>query len=347
MPYLNDVLASNEKLNREAKARDSSPRVTRFLFEPDAVIRHLESRIIGQPDMHERIADMLHVVKADIASGHRPLAVFLLVGSTGVGKTETVRALSEAILGSPDQVCRIDMNTLAQEHYAAALTGAPPGYVGSKENHTLFDVEKIEGTYSKPGIVLFDEIEKSSQSVTRTLLNVLDTGILKLSAGTKQIDFRNSLIFMTSNEGARALDSYRKRYARGWRRWFNLKPSRHEETAIVTHALQRKFDLEFINRIDRIICFRSIGLESLDDILSIELALLNKRLSKQGASLRLEPAARLLLMKHHDPRFGARDLHRKLRHELEPALARALNSHSQGKNFVCRCQEVGLVVEPC
>ena len=187
-------------------------RASRFRFDPDQAIELLKTRIIGQADMHDSIADMLHVVKADFGSGDRPLAVFLFVGSTGVGKTETVRVLAEAILGSADQMCRIDMNTLAQEHYTAALTGAPPGYVGSKENHTLFDFEKIEGSYSKPGIVLFDEIEKSSKEVARALLNVLDSGRLELSAGTKRLNFNNCLIFMTSNEGARELDVYRRKF---------------------------------------------------------------------------------------------------------------------------------------
>src|SRR5690606_32324507 len=123
----------------------------------------------------------------------------LLLGPTGVGKTEVVRLIAEAIHGQPDAFCRIDMNTLAQEHYAAALTGAPPGYVGSKEGTTLFDAEAIAGTFSRPGIVLFDELEKASTEVLRSLLNVLDSGRLTLSGGGRTLDFRNCLIFMTSN----------------------------------------------------------------------------------------------------------------------------------------------------
>ena len=107
------------------------------------------------------------MVKADISERDRPLSVNLFMGPTGVGKTEIVRLLAQALHGRADGFCRIDMHTLAQEHYAAALTGAPPGYVGSKEGISLFNSELIQGTYSRPGIVLFDELEKASQEVVR------------------------------------------------------------------------------------------------------------------------------------------------------------------------------------
>jgi ATP-dependent Clp protease ATP-binding subunit ClpA len=346
VPYINDVIENNKKLNDESKPVHDRFRASRFRFDPDQAIDLLKERIIGQEDMHDSIADMLHVVKADFGSGDRPLAVFLFVGSTGVGKTETVRVLAEAILGSADQMCRIDMNTLAQEHYTAALTGAPPGYVGSKENHTLFDFEKIEGSYSKPGIVLFDEIEKSSKEVARALLNVLDSGRLELSAGTKRLNFNNCLIFMTSNEGARELDGYRRKFEHGWRKWFRRRPSRDKEQRILNGALQKKFDLEFINRIDRIVFFEELDRRFLDDILSVELAMLNKRLSRHRVSIRLDAKARLHLIDGHDPRYGARHLRRRIRAQLEPELARAFNTDRGCEVFVASCQADGLVVRP-
>ncbi len=346
MPYINDVIENNKKLNDEAKPVLDHFRTSRFRFDPDAAIGLLKSRIIGQADMHDSIADMLHVVKADFGSGDRPLAVFLFVGSTGVGKTETVRVLAEAILGGADQMCRIDMNTLAQEHYTAALTGAPPGYVGSKENHTLFDFEKIEGSYSKPGIVLFDEIEKSSKEVARALLNVLDSGRLELSAGTKRLNFNNCLIFMTSNEGARELDGYRRKFESGWRKWLGRRPCRTKEQGILNRALQKKFDLEFINRIDRIVFFEELGRHFLDDILSVELAMLNKRLSRHSVSIQLDATARQHLIGGHDPRFGARHLRRRIRTYLEPELARAFNTDQSCGTFVASCEAGALWVRP-
>lgn len=342
MPYINDVLAENAKRNGGPKPDRPPGRMSRFRFNPDEVVALLESRIVGQPEMHASVADMLHVVKADFGARERPLAVFLLVGSTGVGKTETVRVLAEAILGGADRLCRIDMNTLAQEHYAAALTGAPPGYVGSKENHTLFDPEKIAGSYSQPGIVLFDEVEKADKQVARVLLNVLDSATLELSAGTKRLDFSNSLLFMTSNEGARELDAYRLGFERGWRKFFRLRPSKAAEKRILDTALQRRFDLEFINRIDRIIHFDPLGSDLLDDILAVELAQLNKRLAKLGATLRLDAAARGHLIDGHDKRFGARHLRRRIRTLLEPPLARALNRHPDADAFLATL-ECGLL----
>ncbi|MGE8542323.1 MAG: AAA family ATPase, partial [Acinetobacter sp.] len=144
----------------------------RFHFEPAAVMQALKQRIIGQDAALNEIEKMLHVVKADFSSPERPLSVTLMLGPTGVGKTETVRLIAEAIYGRADAFCRIDMNTLAQEHYAAAITGAPPGYVGSKEGHSLFDETAIAGSHTRPGIVLFDELEKASIEVLRGLMNV-------------------------------------------------------------------------------------------------------------------------------------------------------------------------------
>ena len=344
MPYINDVIENNKKLNDESKPVLDRFRTSRFRFDPDQAIALLKTRIIGQADMHDSIADMLHVVKADFGSRDRPLAVFLFVGSTGVGKTETVRVLAEAILGSADQMCRIDMNTLAQEHYTAALTGAPPGYVGSKENHTLFDFEKIEGSYSKPGIVLFDEIEKSGKEVARALLNVLDSGRLELSAGTKRLNFNNCLIFMTSNEGARELDAYRRSFESGWRKWLGQRPCKATEKKILNGALQKKFDLEFINRIDRTVFFEELGQRFLDDILSVELSMLNKRLSRHGVSIKLDAEARRHLIDGHDPRYGARHLRRRIRAHLEPELARAFNKDRECETFVASCESDTLVV---
>ncbi len=344
MPFINELLDHNREVIAEAKPVVGNGRVTRFRFDPEEVVTLLKQRIIGQPMMHHSLSEMLHVVKADFGSTERPLAVFFFVGSTGVGKTETVRVLAEAILGSPDALCRIDMNTLAQEHYAAAITGAPPGYVGSKENHTLFDFDKVAGSYSKPGIVLFDEIEKASQPVARALLNVLDSGMLELSAGTKQLSFKNSLIFMTSNEGARALDSYRRSYERGWRKWLKREPSKQQEQQILQHALQKKFDLEFINRIDQIVYFDELDSKWLDQLLTVELAKLNKRLAKHQTSVLLDDTARQFLLGDHDKRFGARNLARKLRSHLEPALAKMFNAHPGCSHFQVTCKDKELQV---
>lgn len=317
MPFANDLIEHNRE--RLAKQGMSGSLQSRFLFEPEQVMALLRSRIVGQDAVLAQVESMLKVLKADIGERERPLSVNLFMGPTGVGKTEIVRLLAEALHGRADAFCRIDMHTLAQEHYAAALTGAPPGYVGSKEGTTLFDVEAIQGSYSRPGIVLFDELEKASKEVVRSLLGVLENGRLTLTAGSKTLDFRNSLIFMTSNIGAQDARRYREAFQKGWRRWLGLSPS--DEQALLEQALHNHFEPEFLNRIDRILSFERIEGEWLEALLEIELGKLNQRLARQGRTLLLDESALAWLCRAHDVRFGARAMGRRLRTELEPAIA--------------------------
>lgn len=335
MPYANDRIAANLDRLAERPVK-SGLRQTRFTFDPDQVLQGLQNRILGQQDALRKMGGLLHTVRADICPEHRPLGVCLLMGPTGVGKTETVRVLAELLLGSSDALCRIDMNTLGQEHYASALTGAPPGYVGSKEGHTLFDAEKIQGSYSRPGIVLFDELEKASSEVIRTLLNVLDFGLLTLPAGNRKIDFRNSLIFLTSNLGAAELADYQSRFQRGWRKL--LQPSQVAESRIIEQALNKRFDPEFINRIDHILHYQHLPDSESQQLLDLELKQLNRRLARQQASLTLTPSARDYLCRNYDPRYGARDLARRVRHELSPLVASALLKHADSALFAVDCR---------
>ena len=304
--------------NAEKKRLMGKPR---FHFEPLEVMQLLKQRIIGQEGALNEIEKMLHVVKADFSSPERPLSVTLMLGPTGVGKTETVRLISEVIYGRPDAFCRIDMNTLAQEHYAAAITGAPPGYVGSKEGHSLFDETAIAGSHTRPGIVLFDELEKASTEVLRGLMNVLDSGKLTLTSGTKTIDFRNCMIFMTSNVGAQAAQQYLDK--------LNFLPEKIQKvclkrvpvSSIIKKVMQRKFDPEFINRIDRVLQYQPVQDDALPKLVEIELEKLNQRLQHQKRSIQLTDAAKAHFYQNHDIRYGARHLARKIRVELEPILA--------------------------
>ena len=276
----------------------------RFHFEPNSVMQLLRERIIGQDAALNEIEKMLHVVKADFSSPDRPLSVTLMLGPTGVGKTETVRLIAEAIYGRPDAFCRIDMNTLAQEHYAAALTGAPPGYVGSKEGHSLFD-----------------ELEKASTEVIRGLMNVLDTGRLTLTAGTKTIDFRNCMIFMTSNVGAQAAQQYLDKLSYLPEKMQALCLKRVPTQRIIEKVMQRKFDPEFLNRIDRSLHYQAVQHDALPRLVEIELDKLNKRLQHQQRSVHLSALAKAYFYQGHNIRYGARHLGRKMRTELEPILA--------------------------
>ena len=293
----------------------------RFHFEPTQVMQKLRERIIGQDAALNEIEKMLHVVKADFSNPERPLSVTLMLGPTGVGKTETVRLISEAIYGRADAFCRIDMNTLAQEHYAAALTGAPPGYVGSKEGHSLFDETAITGSHTRPGIMLFDELEKASNEVLRGLMNVLDTGKLTLTAGTKTIDFRNCMIFMTSNVGAQAAQQYLDKLNFLPKKMQDVCLKRVPTQTIIEKVMRRKFDPEFLNRIDRTLHYQPVQDDALPRLVEIELTKLNQRLQHQKRQVHLTDAAKAYFYQDHDIRYGARHLGRKIRTELEPVLA--------------------------
>ena len=301
----------------------------RFHFEPQKVMNLLRSRIIGQDHALHEIEKMLTVVKADFSNPERPLAVTLMLGPTGVGKTETVRLISEAIYGQADAFCRIDMNTLAQEHYAAALTGAPPGYVGSKEGHSLFDETAINGSHTRPGIMLFDELEKASPEVIRGLMNVLDTGKLTLTAGTKTINFRNCMIFMTSNVGAQAAQKYLNKLNVLPHTLQNLCLKHVPTKTIIEKVMQRKFDPEFLNRIDRTLHYQAVCEDALPRLVEIELEKLNKRLQHQNRTLHLTQSAKAYFYQDHDIRYGARHLARKIRTELEPILAIYFLNHPE------------------
>lgn len=343
MPFINERLAANKEQLAQRPVK-TGLRQTRFTFDPDAVTQRLRDRIVGQDAAIDSLSGLLQVVRADLASERGPLGVCLLMGPTGVGKTETVRILAEALHGSADALCRIDMNTLSQEHYASALTGAPPGYVGSKEGHTLFDADKIRGSYSKPGIVLFDELEKASTEVIRSLLNVLDAGLLTLPAGNRTIDFRNSLIFLTSNLGAAELARYHGRYRDGWRRWLRPRPQRERD--ILDQALSGRFDPEFINRIDHILQFQRLAQDQTESLLELEIDQLNRRLAKQQAHLEVTPSARRWLCQGYDSRYGARDLGRQVRQHLSPSLAEALLQHAEARTFIADFQGGSLNIIP-
>lgn len=344
MPFINERLEANRETMGKNRATAGPVRAFRFRFEPEAVIARLREKIVGQEQALFAMESMLVRVKADIGEDNRPLAVHLFLGPTGVGKTETVRLIAEAIHGNRDGLCRIDMNTLAQEHYAAALTGAPPGYVGSKEGHSLFDLDKVQGSFSKPGIVLFDEIEKASKEVVRTLLNVLDTGRLVFPSGNREIDFRNTLIFMTSNAGALDAEAHEQTHQRGWRRRLGLSPGKGD--SIRDAALRRHFDPEFLNRIDQILTFNRLAENWLESLLDIELVGLNRRLARKDAELSLSPEMRSELCRGYDARYGAREMMRAFRQRLEPAVARALLVYPDCHRFDAGMNNTEVIVGP-
>jgi ATP-dependent Clp protease ATP-binding subunit ClpA len=293
---------------------------SRYSFDIDVIERHLRHYIIGQEAAIEGVVDMLRVVRADIADPRRPLYTSLLLGPTGVGKTEMVRTLARALHGDADAMCRVDMNTLSQEHYAAAITGAPPGYVGSKEGRTILDQDKIEGTTGRPGIVLFDELEKASPEVVLALLNIFDNGILTVASGEKTYSFRNTIIFMTSNLGAEKLRQEAEKASGLMRRIRRKTPDqRHAKVrAIALSALLSRFPPEFVNRIDHVEVFNWIEKDIVISLIELEVEKLNRRIQKHGCRLVLSREMKELIAElGFDRQFGARSLRRAVRKHVE------------------------------
>ncbi|RXT05298.1 AAA family ATPase [Ammoniphilus sp. CFH 90114] len=341
MPFITDKLKGMEQksivLHSESQVDiEGKHLVTRFRFKAEDVVEKLRARIYGQDEIIDRLEETLKIIWSDISDPFRPLYVGLFLGPTGVGKTEMIRALAEAIHGQPEAFCRIDMNTLSQEHYAAALTGAPPGYVGSKEGSSLFDPSLIEGTYSKPGIVLFDEMEKANDQVLQSLLNVMDNGVMVIPTGEKKINFRNSMIFMTSNLGAEEIMEFAHDTLKGkWKRlMYPLHPKYWGKEnllqGIVQSKLEKRFTPEFINRFDDIFVFNWLEKEGLNPILDTFMASLNRRITKYQCMIKLDESAKeFLLKKGFDRKYGARNLRRTIRKYVEVPLAAHLSNRLQ------------------
>lgn len=340
MPFLTDRLhdtARQQKLasalvDENARMTGTAPAAvgsmntglrTRFTFDLAQIEAELRAAIIGQDESLEQLMEILKVVRADIGDPRKPLATILFCGPTGVGKTETVRTLARALYGDADAFCRIDMNTLSQEHYAAALTGAPPGYVGSKEGTTILDQEKIEGTRNLPGLVLFDELEKASNEVVLALMNVFDNGLLTVASGERTYSFRNALVFMSSNLGARELMTLDENSGNLWQRIKNSGKSRRERAHdIVMNSLLDRFPPELVNRIDHVDTFNWISRDKIPALVDVEMSRLNRRLKKHDLALSISTTLRdFLSAEGYDKRFGARGLRRAIRRNLEFPLA--------------------------
>jgi ATP-dependent Clp protease ATP-binding subunit ClpC len=267
----------------------------------------LHARIVGQEEAVSAVAEAVRRSRAGLGDPNRPVGSFLFLGPTGVGKTELARALAEALFGDEDLMVRFDMSEFQERHTVSRLVGAPPGYVGYEEAGQL-----TEQVRRRPySVLLFDEIEKAHGDVFNILLQILDDGRLTDAQG-RMVDFKHSVVIMTSNLGADRIQDY----ARTGGDFEELKDELME-------VLRQNFRPEFINRIDDIIVFRSLSDEQLVDITRLLLDRLVRRLHAQRIEVEFtEEAVRFLGKEGFDPEYGARPLRRTIQRLVENELSR-------------------------
>jgi ATP-dependent Clp protease ATP-binding subunit ClpB len=291
--------------------------VSRMLeSERDKLVKieeRLARRVVGQKEALEAVANAVRRSRSGLQDPNRPIGSFIFLGPTGVGKTETARALAEFLFDDENAMVRIDMSEYMEKHTVARLVGAPPGYVGYEEGGQLSETVRRR-PYS---VVLFDEIEKAHHDVFNILLQVLDDGRLTDGQG-RTVDFKNTIIIMTSNIGSPIIQEY---FTAG-----KLGSKDHAEMErLVRTEMRTHFRPEFLNRVDDIIIFRSLDEKQLSQIVEIQLQRLQRRLAQQQLSLEVDRSARLLLAKEgFDPLFGARPLKRTIQDLVLDPLATKL-----------------------
>jgi ATP-dependent Clp protease ATP-binding subunit ClpB len=270
---------------------------------------HLNKRVVGQPEATTAVANAVRRSRAGMQDPDRPIGSFIFLGPTGVGKTETARALAEFLFDAEDAMVRIDMSEYMEKHAVARLIGAPPGYVGYEEGGQL-----TEQVRRRPySVVLFDEVEKAHPDVFNVLLQILDDGRLTDSQG-RVVNFRNTVVIMTSNIGSPLILEQSGR--------MRDPDARLEVENAVLAELRRHFRPEFLNRVDDVIVFKPLGMEELETIVQLQLVRLEKLLAERKLSLDVTPAARgLIAQEGYDPAYGARPLKRAIQRLVQNPLA--------------------------
>jgi ATP-dependent Clp protease ATP-binding subunit ClpC len=299
----------------------------------------LKKEVIGQDEAVSKIARAMRRNRLGIKDPNKPIGSFIFLGSTGVGKTHLAKQLAKQIFGSADNLIRVDMSEYQEKHTVSRLIGAPPGYVGYDEGGQLTEQVK-----NKPySVVLFDEVEKANKEIFNTLLQMLDEGHLTDSLGRK-INFKNTLIIMTSNIGVKKLQDFGTGIGFGGSSY----SSEEQKKEILKKEMKNYFSPEFLNRIDETIIFNSLDQESLKSIVSIEL----KKLMKRLVDLKLNFTFDDKLVEHiskvgFDEVYGARPIKRAIQDEVEDLVSESVLSDlvKEGENYTLTVEDDKVIIK--
>jgi ATP-dependent Clp protease ATP-binding subunit ClpC len=277
--------------------------------------KELEDSVVGQNEAIKKLTKAIQRTRAGLKDPNRPIGSFIFLGPTGVGKTELAKVLAKYMFDSTDALIRIDMSEYMEKFAVSRLVGAPPGYIGYEEGGQL--TEKVR---RKPYcVILLDEIEKAHPDVYNILLQVLDEGFLTDSLGRK-VDFRNTVIIMTSNIGTRQLKDFGKGV--GFATESREKNVDEYTKNVIEGALKRSFSPEFLNRVDDLIIFNSLTQEDINKIIDLQLQQLYDRIGLMGYKIKVTKAAKeFLAKKGYDPQYGARPLKRTIQKYMEDSIA--------------------------
>ena len=280
--------------------------------------KELHKRVVGQEEAISAVSRAIRRARSGVADSRRPMGSFMFLGPTGVGKTELAKALADSVFGSEDNMIRVDMSEFMEKHSTSRLIGAPPGYVGYDEGGQL-----TERVRNKPySVVLLDEVEKAHPDVFNIMLQILDDGFVTDTKGRK-VDFRNTIIIMTSNLGATALRDD-KTVGFGAK---NITADYSAMKSRILEELKSHYRPEFLNRIDENIVFHSLESQEIEQIVKIMSKSLIKRLAEQDIHVKLIPSAvKLIAEVGFDPEYGARPLRKALQKEVEDLLSEQLLS---------------------
>src|ERR1022692_2149805 len=294
--------------------------------DADFLAKELKRRVVGQDEAVEQVAAFYQQSQAGLSPPDRPVGSFLFLGPTGSGKTRTVEALAEVLAKNPRAVIKIDCGEFQHSHEIAKLIGSPPGYLGHRETHPLLSQEALNQYHTdklKLSFVLFDEIEKASDSLWNLLLGILDKANLTLG-DNRRVAFSRAMIFMTSNLGAEEMKNLVKKKIGFYQESFSPEQLAQKMETSAVAAARRKFTPEFMNRIDKTIVFKPLGNDELRKILDIELDYVQQRIDTSGKQILVSVTDRakdqILKEAAPDIKYGARELKRVVEQQVTKKL---------------------------